>query len=218
MKAFICNKINGVIPPYMFLHQFNKIMFKKEFLEYRQQMRHDVLAHLKAQPDAYVSWNYELDQFTSDAFVERLITQAQSLRDRYSNPLVIEISERAINARLDMVEITKNLQKVRDAGFKIALDDFGTEQSNVNRLMRFPIDIIKFDKSLIDDAAHDRRAQATIAALGKLAQGLDIKVIAEGVETAAQAEFLHEAELYSQQGYLHSKPLPPEQLGVQAAE
>ena len=107
------------------------------------------------------------------------------------------------------------MQRIRDAGFLIALDDFGTEQSNINRLMRLPIDTIKFDKSLIEACETDERARATIRALSLLAGTLNIKVIGEGVETKRQASVLHFARVTRQQGYFHARPMDPEILATQ---
>jgi len=208
----------SVVPPDMFLGQFNKVFFKPELQEVRTKMRYDVLDNLRCYPDAYVSWNYELDQFLSDDITERFITQAREAVEKYGTQLVVEISERGINARLDMADIERNLQRMRDAGFLIALDDFGTEQSNINRLMRLPIDIIKFDKSLIEECETDERARATIRSLSLLAGTLNIKVIGEGVETKRQATVLHYARVTRQQGYFHARPMDPEILATQDVE
>ena len=208
----------SVIPPDMFLGQFNKVFFKPELQEVRTKMRYDVLDNLRCYPDAYVSWNYELDQFLSDEVTERFITQARDALEKYGTQLVVEISERGINTRIDMAGIERNLQRIRDAGFLIALDDFGTEQSNINRLMRLPIDIIKFDKSLTADCETDERARATIRALSLLATSLNIKVIGEGVETKSQASVLHFARVTRQQGYFHARPMDPEILATQDVE
>ena len=205
----------SVVPPDMFLGQFNKVFFKPELKEVRTKMRYDVMDNLRCYPDAYVSWNYELDQFLSDDITERFITQAREAVEKYGIQLVVEISERGINARIDMADIERNLQRIRDAGFLIALDDFGTEQSNINRLMRLPIDIIKFDKSLIEECDTDKRAASTIRALSLLANTLNIKVIGEGVETKQQATVLHFARVTRQQGYFHARPMDPEILATQ---
>ena len=208
----------SVVPPDMFLGQFNKVFFKPELQEVRTKMRYDVLDNLRCYPDAYVSWNYELDQFLSDDITERFITQAREAVEKYGTQLVVEISERAINARIDMADIERNLQRIRDAGFLIALDDFGTEQSNINRLMRLPIDILKFDKSLIEACDTDNRAASTIRALSILSDTLNIKVIGEGVETKRQASVLHFARVNRQQGYFHARPMDPEILATQDVE
>ena len=113
-----------------------------------------------------------------------------------------------------MGDVERNLQRLRDAGFLIALDDFGTEHSNINRLMHLPIDIIKFDKSLIEGCETDERARATIRALSSLAQDLNIKVIGEGVETKRQASVLQNNRVTLQQGYLHARPLDPRILAT----
>jgi len=198
-----------IIPPGMFLEKFNKVFFKPELQDIRTKMRHDVLTNLSDYPNAYVSWNYELDQFLNDDFTEQFIIQANEAVKIYGMKLVVEISERSFISHVHLEKIELNLQKIRNAGILIALDDFGTEHSNFHRLMRLPIDIIKLDKSLIDECETSARTRSTVLALSILAKRLKIKVIAEGIEAEPQCEILNKASITSQQGYLHAKPMDP---------
>ena len=208
----------SVIPPSMFLVVFNKVFFRPEFQDIRTRMRNDVLINISRYPNTYVSWNYELDQFSSDDFTEQFITQANETETIYGTKIIVEISERAVFANIHIGEVERNLQKVRDAGFLIALDDFGTENSNFHRLMRFPIDIIKLDKSLIDDCEISETARSTVLALSMLAKRVKIKVIGEGIESERQSIVLNKAGVTSQQGYLHAKPMDPHILVAQDVE
>jgi len=105
------------------------------------------------------------------------------------------------------VEVLNNL---RAQGVRLAIDDFGTGYSSLAYLKRFPLDVLKIDKSFIDDipsVQDDMEITATIVAMGHI---LGFKVLAEGVETLEQLAFLREKGCDTYQGYIKSKPLPAE--------
>ena len=105
------------------------------------------------------------------------------------------------------VEVLNNL---RNQGIRLAIDDFGTGYSSLAYLKRFPVDVLKIDKSFIDDIPHlqdDMEIAATIIAMGHI---LGFKVLAEGVETREQLTFLRQKGCDAYQGYLASKPVPAE--------
>lgn len=90
----------------------------------------------------------------------------------------------------------------------MAIDDFGTGYSSLAYLQRFPIDTLKIDQAFVRRLGEDPEAAAIIELIQGLAHALDLKVVAEGVETVAQKEFLQAAGCTQLQGYLFSKPLP----------
>lgn len=107
------------------------------------------------------------------------------------------------------VEVLNNL---RDQGVRLAIDDFGTGYSSLAYLKRFPLDVLKIDKSFIDDIPSlqdDMEITATIIAMGHI---LGFKVLAEGVETLEQLAFLREKGCDTYQGYIKSKPLPAKEF------
>jgi len=100
------------------------------------------------------------------------------------------------------------LTNLRAQGVRLAIDDFGTGYSSLAYLKRFPLDVLKIDKSFIDDipsVQDDMEITATIVAMGHI---LGFKVLAEGVETLEQLAFLREKGCDTYQGYIKSKPLP----------
>ncbi|MCR9109689.1 MAG: EAL domain-containing protein [Rhodobacteraceae bacterium] len=204
--------------PDIFVERFQRIFYRPEYLQTRQAMRHAVLQGLSTGPDTYVSWNLELQQFAIDSFVTDVIRTANELQKTAPHALVLEISEAQITDRANFEAIIPNLQKLRDAGIKIALDDFGSKQSNINRLAQLPVDIVKLDKSLIDNIEHSSRAYATLRGIARLLEELDIEVIAEGVETLGQARRLTALNIYKHQGYLYGKPMPPTEVQSIEAE
>lgn len=102
------------------------------------------------------------------------------------------------------------LVQARAMGIEICLDDFGTGYSSLSYLLNFPFDTIKIDKSFVQDVEQDQRRAEMMRTIQQLAQNLKKKVIAEGIETTAQLDFLIELNCDAAQGFLLSKPLMPE--------
>jgi len=120
--------------------------------------------------------------------------------------LELEITEAVLirddEAALDM------LHQLRKLGVRIALDDFGTGYSSLSYLQRFPFDKIKIDRSFISNLERNAQAAAIVRAVIALGRGLDLPVLAEGVETRAQLEFLAREACQEVQGFLIGRPLP----------
>ena len=106
----------------------------------------------------------------------------------------------------------KALQALREMGATIAIDDFGTGYSALSYLARFPIDTLKIDKSFIHSATTDHFRTELIKAILSIARCLNQEVVAEGVETPEQAEFLAAEGCQLAQGFLFSKAVPREEL------
>ncbi len=130
------------------------------------------------------------------------------------------LDETGVEARFVELEITESilmdntgeavetLRKLNDMGLEISIDDFGTGYSSLSYLKRFPIDKLKIDRSFVQDIATDPDDAAIVTAIIALAHSLQMKVIAEGVEEAAQLVFLSRQGCDQYQGYYFSKPLP----------
>ena len=122
--------------------------------------------------------------------------------------LELEITE---SIALDDIEYTiATIQELRKIGVNFSLDDFGTGYSSMNYLKRLPVSNLKIDKSFLDTVMEDRCDQKIIQTIISLARNLDLLVIAEGVESFDQEEFLKESNCDKAQGYLYSKPVPQE--------
>ena len=138
------------------------------------------------------------------------------------NQLMRSISEALQNSRLDAarleLEVTESmimhdidatlatLQRLKDMGLQLAIDDFGTGYSSLSYLKRFPIDVLKIDRSFIRDLPGDSEDAAITRAIIAMAHSLKLKVVAEGVEKEDQLVFLRQLRCDLTQGYLISPP------------
>jgi EAL domain-containing protein (putative c-di-GMP-specific phosphodiesterase class I) len=100
------------------------------------------------------------------------------------------------------------LRRLRDAGVSVALDDFGTGYASLTHLKSLPINRIKIDKSFVRDITLDQEDAAIVSATVSLAHALSLGVVAEGVETPQQAQFLHSVGCDVIQGHLFGRPAP----------
>ncbi len=105
-----------------------------------------------------------------------------------------------------------NLEEIRALGVHVALDDFGTGYSALSYLKHFPVDMIKVDRCFLDGLETDRRDAALMRGILAIGNGMDLDVIAEGVETRAQRELLRMSGCHWGQGFLFSEPLPAEEI------
>lgn len=155
--------------------------------------------------DLQVSVNLSARQFVQEdllSSIEKLIAQIQI------NPhqLELELTESLImpNAE-DTIETLNALKKL---GVQISIDDFGTGYSSLSYLKRFPIDILKIDQSFIADINATNDDCVLVAAIIAMAHNLKLKVVAEGVETSEQLEFLKQHQCDYIQGFIFGKPMP----------
>jgi EAL domain-containing protein (putative c-di-GMP-specific phosphodiesterase class I) len=120
--------------------------------------------------------------------------------------LEMEITESMLMHNADSV--VAMMQEFAAAGIMMSLDDFGTGYSSLSYLKRFPIDTLKIDQSFVRGIPHDADDSAIATAIISMAKALKLRVIAEGVETASQLDFLKAAGCDEIQGYWFSKPIP----------
>jgi diguanylate cyclase len=110
------------------------------------------------------------------------------------------------------------LHDIRKLGVRIAIDDFGTGYSSLAYLKKFPIHTLKIDQAFIADLTKDSDDAAIVESIISMARNLNLEVVAEGVETRDQVEFLKQIQCHEAQGYYFSKPLPPEQFSEKLRE
>jgi diguanylate cyclase (GGDEF)-like protein/PAS domain S-box-containing protein len=124
--------------------------------------------------------------------------------------LILEITETAVTQ--DMDEARRKVDALKAMGVGLAIDDFGTGYSSLSMVTRFPLDILKIDRSFVRDIEHDANSMTIVRSVVALADGLGLKVTAEGVETPAQLRLLRSLGCGQGQGYLFARPLPADAL------
>jgi diguanylate cyclase (GGDEF)-like protein/PAS domain S-box-containing protein len=160
-----------------------------------------------------IAVNLSARQFVDDALISD-IGDALAAAGLPPDGLELEITESMVMQNPERAVMT--LARLRELGISVSIDDFGTGYSSLGYLKRFPIDNVKIDRSFIKDLPHDMDDAAITRAVIAMAQSLRIRVIAEGVETREQLEFLRTHECNECQGYYLSRPLPAAEFALLA--
>lgn len=160
-------------------------------------------------PPKTVCVNVSARQFKDRSLVDSVVSalRTSGMEARY---LELEVTESLIMQDVDLAVDT--MKRLQELGVRIAIDDFGTGYSSLSALKTFPVARLKIDKSFINDLAEDASDQAVASAVISLGQKLNLKVIAEGVETDDQVSFLRQHQCDEMQGYYFSKPVPARQI------
>jgi len=128
------------------------------------------------------------------------------------NPAMIEIELTESVAHHEIDTLLDVMRQIKQVGFGLSMDDFGSGYSSLNLLREMPVDVLKLDKGFLDDCSGDSssREKRIIAHVISMAKDLEITVLAEGVETEQQKDFLKESRCDMIQGYYYAKPMPVE--------
>jgi len=154
-----------------------------------------------------VAVNVSARQFWADDFVERI----RVLLDMHQVPgerLEIELTERV--AMQEAERAVQRMLELKSLGIRLSIDDFGTGYSSLAYLRWMPVNLLKIDKSFVDDIGRNPDDEMICRSIINLARGLHMSVLAEGVETQAQADFLLDNGCDYMQGYLFARPMAPE--------
>jgi EAL domain-containing protein (putative c-di-GMP-specific phosphodiesterase class I) len=168
-----------------------------------------VLAETHYLTGVQVSFNASALEFADREFVDRLLA-AVAERGYDARRLEVEITETAILHR--ETPVLESMDRLHAAGIGVALDDFGAGYSSLSHLRRYPFDKLKIDREFITDCSRDMESATVIHAVVSIGRALGMKVIAEGVETQTQCNFLRIAGVYAMQGFLFGKPMPIDSL------
>jgi diguanylate cyclase (GGDEF)-like protein/PAS domain S-box-containing protein len=152
----------------------------------------------------FVSVNLSVKQLRDDALVEK-ITEVLERNGLMAESLHLEITESTFMD--DLPGALRKLERLKALGVKFSMDDFGTGYSSLNYLKSLPVNTVKIDRSFVIDLPGNRRDVTLIKAIVTAAKGLGLELIAEGVESLKQVEFLRGLEFEGIQGFFYSKPL-----------
>jgi len=134
------------------------------------------------------------------------------LADTGLAPALLEIELTESLFMSDITPAVETLHRIKALGVNLSIDDFGTGYSSLSYLSRFPIDVLKIDRSFVSDIGKDANDAAIVASIIALAHNLKLAVIAEGVETIEQLDYLRRQGCDEMQGYYFSRPLPAEEF------
>lgn len=151
-----------------------------------------------------ISCNFSRVTFMDENFVKRI----GAISDKYNIPrkfLEIEITEGANYTNFDTLIV--RIKEIRKSGYKVAMDDFGVESSNLALLSIVELDVLKIDKGFVRDITSNKRSQIIVDAITNMCNGMDIQLIAEGVENEQQLDTLIKYGVKIVQGYMFSKPI-----------
>ncbi|MHB8474218.1 MAG: EAL domain-containing response regulator [Gammaproteobacteria bacterium] len=154
--------------------------------------------------DMHVAVNVSIRQFQEHGFLDT-VKEALQLSGLAPQYLTLELTENMIvnNTRYNI----RTLYKIKEMGINLSIDDFGTGYSSLSYLTKFPIDELKIDSSFVRGIQHEHDTAPIITAIIAMAHSLDLKVVAEGVETAPQLAFIRNKHCNEYQGFLCSKPV-----------
>jgi diguanylate cyclase (GGDEF)-like protein len=156
-----------------------------------------------------VAVNLSASQFADDGLLAQV---RQALQDSGAAPSLLELELTESMVMREPDEAARLLGALRALGVRVSIDDFGTGHSSLAYLKRLPLDAVKLDRSFVRDLPEDRDDAAIAAGVIALAHQLRLAVVAEGVETQAQADFLRAAGCDQAQGFGYSRPLPVQAL------
>ena len=172
-------------------------------LVYQSQAWHELDIGLE------IGFNLSPRQFWQPDLSERILDR---IVDGGIDPanVVVEITESS--AMMDPDRAQEILWDLHRGGLRIAIDDFGTGYSSLSRLREMPVDVLKIDRSFVSNVGADEQSASIVGAFLELARGLGMTTLAEGIETPEELAFLRERACMLGQGFLFSKPVPPEEI------
>jgi diguanylate cyclase (GGDEF)-like protein len=160
-------------------------------------------------PAIRMSVNLSARQFEQANLVEVV---KQTLEETKLQPSYLELEVTESSLIADIQHSVKTLKQLREVGVWLALDDFGTGYSSLNYLKRFPVNMLKIDRSFVHDVTSNADSAAVTDAIIALAKSLQLKITAEGVETQEQLEYLKKRGCQEGQGFYFGIPAPPDRI------
>ncbi|QCT70675.1 bifunctional diguanylate cyclase/phosphodiesterase [Eubacterium maltosivorans] len=199
----------GLIPPAEFIPLFekNNFVIKLDFFMFESICKQQRMWMDQGLSPLLISVNFSRKHLSHSDFAENLMAVVK----KYDVPpdcLELEVTESAVFDNIDV--LASVFKALNDFGVKISIDDFGTGYSSLNLLKELPVDVLKMDKEFFNETTLSRRGEKVVESVIQMAHSLDIKVVAEGVETQDQIDFLKKIGCDIIQGYYFAKAMPVE--------
>lgn len=204
----------GLIPPIQFIPLAEATGMIQPIGDWVIRQACDQLQHWQKLGfnDLTLSVNLSGQQFNDPKLVSKIHRQLDRTGLEASS-LELELTETHLLE--SETEAERILHELKELGVGLAIDDFGTGYSSLSRLQRFPVDVLKIDRAFIHDLPESTGSAALTQAILAMAHSLGLEVVAEGIETEAQREYLRQQHCSQGQGYLFSRPVSAEQLTEQ---
>jgi diguanylate cyclase (GGDEF)-like protein/PAS domain S-box-containing protein len=201
----------GLVPPQVFIplaEETGLVVAIGEWVLYQTCLQHQHWCN-SGKPILRMAVNLSLRQFQQDHLIKQI---TRILAETHMDPTLLELELTESILMQDVDKTIKTLHTIKEFGIQLAIDDFGTGYSSLNYLKRFPIDVLKIDKSFVHDIPTSQDDMAITRAIIALARSLRLSVIAEGVENKSQLIFLKSLKCDEVQGYLIAPPLPEQEF------
>ena len=156
----------------------------------------------------YIEVNLSIVQCIQDNFVDTFL----EIKDKYNiNPknINLEITETGASSKSILLN---NMNILKEHGFSFSLDDFGTGNANLNYIVEMPVEIVKFDKTMVSSYFNNGTASYVMNSAISMIKGLGYKIVFEGIETEEQIKVTKQIDIEYVQGYYYSKPIPKEEF------
>ncbi|MBO6137021.1 MAG: EAL domain-containing protein [Lachnospiraceae bacterium] len=200
----------GIHSPGEFIPLFESNGFVKKLDEYMWETACEYLARLKSMGEI-IPISVNISRFhVNNTDLVRVLTDMINRNGIDPKYLELEITETLFTDNAE--DLYATMQRLKDIGFVIEMDDFGSGYSSLNMLRRAPVDIIKIDRYFIDKIMSTKRGRIIVENSVSMSRQLGLKVVAEGVETREQADFLKSINCDVAQGYFYSKPVTTEEF------
>jgi PAS domain S-box-containing protein/diguanylate cyclase (GGDEF)-like protein len=205
--------LTGLVPPDRFIPVLEEtgMIFEVGRWALEQAVADSLRWRRDGLPAVRVAVNVSALQLRSEDFVEE-IRRRIAVDDRAAGALQLELTESMVME--DIRHSIEMLQAIREMGVTIAIDDFGTGFSSLSHLVRLPLDALKIDRAFIASMTEGPRELALVSTIINLTHSLNLKVVAEGVETEEQSRLLRLLGCDEMQGYLFSRPVPAEEFAA----
>jgi len=201
----------GLVAPGKFIPiaEENGLIIQIDTIVMEKAMEQFVLWHKEGLNPGVLALNLSMKQLNEKDFLHKLIHTMDKLG---FNPLWLELEVTEGQVMNNPELSIQKLHTITELGIEIAIDDFGTGYSSLSYLKKLPLDKLKIDQSFVRDIPEDEDDMAITKAIIALGKSLNLKLIAEGVETKEQKDFLVKNGCEQIQGYLYSRPIPTEEI------
>ena len=198
----------SIVPIDHYLNTFIVLEWQAPYMDHLLKKRTQLYSSIRTRQPINVHFNYAAESLRSDAFASHVIEPLQQKPVNLQG-FVIEISEKGSEQCGSIIE-ARHLTVLRNAGVKIAIDDFGVGHSKLERLANVDADVVKLDKQFVAEGLRSKRGRDILCHTKQLTDAMNVDLIAEGVETVEQEQMLKESGITGHQGFLRGRPQRPE--------